>query len=111
MKEHNIAIPLITVTFIILVIAAVIICCNADLMTVPLANSQSQQLENIKININTADPNDLQLLPGIGASLAEKIVAYRQRYGSFKSIEEIMNVKGVGSKLFENIKPFISVSN
>jgi len=48
-------------------------------------------------------------LPGIGAGKASSIVAYRQKNGPFKTIEDIMNVPGIGEGIFESIKDFIFV--
>ena len=62
-----------------------------------------------KININTANSEELQSLKGIGPSTASSIIAYREEYGGFSSIEEIMNVKRIGEKTFAKIKDRISV--
>ena len=62
-----------------------------------------------KININTANSEELQSLKGIGPSTASSIIAYREEYGGFSSIEEIMNVKRIGEKTFAKIKDWISV--
>ena len=62
-----------------------------------------------KININTASESELETLEGIGASLAEKIVEYREKNGKFKKIEEIKNVTGIGDSKFEVIKNKINV--
>jgi len=61
------------------------------------------------ININTADEKQLDALPGIGPTLAARIVEYRQANGPFKSIEEVKNVSGIGEKRFADIKDFITV--
>ncbi len=61
------------------------------------------------ININTADLKLLCQLPGIGPKTAQRIIEYRQTHGKFKSIEEIMNVRGIGPKKFEQIKNLITV--
>lgn len=61
------------------------------------------------ININTAGPEELVKLPRIGPSIAKRIIEFRDEHGKFKSPEEIMNVRGIGTKTFENIKTLISV--
>jgi len=62
-----------------------------------------------KININQADLDQLQRLTGIGPAKAQKIIEYREVHGGFKSIEEVMNVSGIGEKTFENIKDHICI--
>ena len=63
-----------------------------------------------KININLALTGDLQLLPGIGQVTAERIIEYRESKNGFKSIEELMLVKGIGNKKFEKLKNLITVN-
>jgi competence protein ComEA len=62
------------------------------------------------VNLNTATATQLQELPGIGARTAERIVEYRTKNGSFKKIEELMNVKGIGEKSFLKLKDRITVT-
>lgn len=62
------------------------------------------------ININTENAHNLERLPGIGPVLAQEIIAYRQRQGGFKNIEELKNIKGIGDKKFEEIKDLVSVN-
>ena len=62
-----------------------------------------------KININTADLSELDSLPGFGQVTAQKIIEYRQEYTKFNSIEELMNIKGIGEKKFNNVKDYIYV--
>lgn len=62
-----------------------------------------------KININTANTNLLQSLPGIGPVLSERIVEYRNQNGFFSSIDDIKDVSGIGEKKFEGIKDLICV--
>ena len=69
----------------------------------------SNNSENKIININKANETDLQTLPGIGASLAGRIVEYRNSNGKFNEIEDIKNVSGIGDSKYENIKNLICV--
>lgn len=62
-----------------------------------------------KVNINTADVEELTTISGIGESKAKAIIAYREENGNFKKIEDILNVSGIGEKLFEKIKENITV--
>ncbi len=62
-----------------------------------------------KVNINTATVEQLTTLPGIGPKLAGRIVEYRQKAGSFRSPQELMNVKGVGEKNFAKLEAWLSV--
>lgn len=61
------------------------------------------------ININTADQATLMLLPGIGQVLSQRILDYREENGPFESIEELINVSGIGEKRLEALLPFASV--
>lgn len=61
------------------------------------------------IDINTAPKNDLLTLPKIGPVTAERIIRYRVDFGLFKSIDDLVNVKGIGPKTLEKLKPFIKI--
>jgi len=63
----------------------------------------------VKMNINTAKAPELEDLPGIGPSLAQEIIEYRQRNGPFSSIEDLLNVSGIGPAKLEQIKDLIVV--
>lgn len=62
-----------------------------------------------KININTASAEELAMLPEIGITSAERIVAHRLKYGPFLSIKELTNIKGISEKRLEAIKDYITV--
>ncbi len=61
------------------------------------------------LNLNTATKDELVALPGIGPSKAQAIVDYRNQHGPFKSVDEIRKVKGIGEKLFVQIKPELAI--
>jgi len=62
------------------------------------------------LNLNAATVAQLEALPGIGKTTAERIVEYRQKNGGFKKAEDLMNVRGVGEKNFLKLKPLVTVS-
>jgi competence protein ComEA len=62
------------------------------------------------VNVNQASASELARLPRVGPSLAGKIVAHREQHGPFKRAEDLMEVKGVGEKMFALLKPYVSVS-
>ena len=73
-------------------------------------SSESSSTVNEKININTASEAELaNNIPGVGESIAKRIVEYRTYNGKFSSIEEIKNVSGIGDKKFEEMKNLICV--
>jgi competence protein ComEA len=63
------------------------------------------------VNLNTATVAQLETLPGIGKSTAERILEYREKSGGFKKIEDLMNVRGIGEKSFLKLKPLITVAS
>ncbi len=90
---------------------------NADLSGVPLQqelfHTQILVIPEIRetrlISINSAPIEELILLPGIGTALAERIIAYREEHGGFRTMEELMKVSGIGQVKYERIKEFISL--
>jgi competence protein ComEA len=62
------------------------------------------------VNLNTATAKELEALPGVGPATAARILEYRQKQGGFKKIEDLMNVRGIGEKIFLNLKPLIVVT-
>lgn len=63
-----------------------------------------------KVNINTAGIEELSYLPRVGATVAARIVEYREANGSFEATEDLMLVKGIGERTFELIEPHVSLS-
>jgi len=61
------------------------------------------------ININTANSAQLQLVPGIGPSTAEKILQMRKSYGAFKSVNDLMAIRGIGPKRLEKMRKYLTV--
>ena len=81
---------------------------NGDSSSSGTSNGSGSERQEI-VNINTASQTELESLPGIGPSLALKIINYRKENGKFSSIEDIKNVSGIGESKFEVLKNFIRV--
>ena len=75
---------------------------NAEIYEQNAAVSQTENT-SARININTCTKEELESLPGIGPVLAERIIEYRKQNGSFKTIEDITKVRGIGAAIYEDI--------
>ncbi len=62
-----------------------------------------------KVNLNAANAETLQRIPGIGPAMAERVLAYRKENGGFRSVEDLLNVSGIGEKKFAKMQPFVRV--
>ena len=97
-----------------------LLCCTITLLSVMSVNisnginitpskSQPDSNYNFRININTAEAEQLILLPGIGEELAQRIVEYREMHGKFTSLKELENVKGIGHETLNKICQIITI--
>jgi competence ComEA-like helix-hairpin-helix protein len=66
--------------------------------------------EGRPMNLNAASATDLDLLPSIGPKLAQRIVDDRQKNGPYKTVKELMRVRGIGSVIFKKIEPMLTIS-
>ena len=71
--------------------------------------SHRKALPTTKINVNKATVEQLQVLPRIGIKVAQRIVDYRKAHKGFKTVEELRNVKGIGAKTLEGLRPYVSL--
>lgn len=62
------------------------------------------------VNVNTATAAEFQLLPRIGPSVAARIVAQREKNGAFKSLDDLMLVRGIGESTYEQMKPYVALA-
>lgn len=74
---------------------------------VPPPNEDPSTPEAVRINV--ASPEELDLLPGIGPVLAERIVAYRAANGPFREVDELAEVQGISSRMVEDLRPLVSL--
>ena len=64
-----------------------------------------------RIDVNTADVYDLQRLPGIGEKRARDIIAWREAYGPFRTVDELTEISGIGPAILENLRPYAAAGN
>lgn len=88
----------------------------AEMVTTPPAETlppekspEETKTVTFPVNINTATKDELMALPGIGDILAERILAYRAEHGTFRAVEELMLVEGIGEKKMEAILDLITI--
>jgi competence protein ComEA len=70
---------------------------------------ETQQGQRL-LDLNRASADELEALPGVGAVLAQRVIAFRTSAGGFRTIEDLREVKGIGSKKFDRIKSLVTVS-
>ena len=77
--------------------------------TTPKATKPKEPEVTFPVNINTATARELDALPGIGEVIAQRIIDYRNAHGPFGSVDELINVKGIGEKKLADLKPYATV--
>jgi competence protein ComEA len=70
----------------------------------------ASQWASAALNLNTASKEELVALSGIGPAKAQAIIDYRVQHGGFKTVDELKNVKGIGARRFEKLKPELTVA-
>jgi len=85
---------------------------EGELIRIKIGRMEAHKLIvfSIPLNLNRVSSEDLCLIPEIGESLAQEIIAYRKRRRGFRSVEELKNVKGIGEKKYETFKKFLMVT-
>lgn len=94
----------------ILLLSSVLLTTTANLAFADTAKSKMSQKQITQVDLNTATIEQLVTLPGVGKKKAAAIIEYRTKKGKFKSVDELINVKGVGKKMLEKLKGQIKTS-
>lgn len=79
-----------------------------EVPTLEVTSPETQPI-TFPININTASETEFMALPGIGETLAQRILAYRQEHGNFSSVEGLMRVEGIGKKRMEELLDLVTI--
>jgi competence protein ComEA len=77
--------------------------------TASLEVVEDESQDSLRVDINTADIEELDELPEVGPSTAESIIQYRQTNGQFSSVDELEEIPGIGPETLEKIAPFATV--
>ena len=75
------------------------------------APPQSAFVSDVLVDLNTAQLDDLTGLPGIGEAKAQAILDYRREHGPFRRVEDIMQIKGIGEGIFQQLEPYITLTD
>ncbi len=79
-------------------------------MAAPAWSAGTAAPSGVTVNINTASAEELQALPGIGEARAAQIVSLRKERGAFRSVDELLEVRGIGPAMLERLRPQVSLS-
>ena len=115
MKKSDHWIPIAITAVFAMIIFGIILYRQINPTTISLSDSsqitaqKDSPIQNGKININKASEDELMLIPGIGKTLATRIVDYRKQHGLFLHLEDLKNVSGIGNTRFETISEYITI--
>jgi competence protein ComEA len=82
----------------------------APALAAPSAAPKAGASEARPIDINTADGAALESVPGIGKSLSQRILAFREKNGAFQSVDDLLKVPGIGEKSIQRLRPYLTVA-
>lgn len=76
----------------------------------PARAASPADAKSAPVDINTATMSDLESVPGIGRALAQRIVTFREKNGSFARVDDLLKVRGIGEKSLEKLRPYVTVA-
>jgi competence protein ComEA len=97
-------------TALMLVLTLTLAASTAPVSAAPPAATKAGASEARPIDINTADSAALESVPGIGKSLSQRILAFREKNGAFQSVDDLLKVQGIGEKSIQKLRPYLTVA-
>jgi len=96
----------------VLLVAVSVTAMSDRLALTPLTTevvTTTSAVQTLTVNLNTATAEELQQLEGVGEVLSKRIIAYREKHGSFRSVEDLLDVQGIGETRLEKWRPYLTV--
>jgi competence protein ComEA len=90
-------------------LAVLIVTLTVPTLAVAAQQANTEEQGKDQIEINSATQEDLQRVPGIGPTLAARIIDFREEHGPFERIEDLLNVQGIGVRTLERMRPYLKV--
>jgi competence protein ComEA len=82
----------------------------APVVAAPSSAPKAAASETRPIDINTADSAAFESVPGIGKSLSQRILAFREKNGPFQNVDDLLKVQGIGEKSIQKLRPYLMVA-
>ena len=82
----------------------------APVAAAPPAAPKAEASQARPVDINTADGAAFESVPGIGKSLSQRILAFREKNGPFESVDDLLKVQGIGEKSIQKLRPYLMVA-
>ena len=98
------------VTAVVFALALGGVAVSAPLFGAPPTAPKAAASEARPVDINTAGSAELEAVPGIGKSLSQRIVAFREKNGAFQSVDDLLKVQGIGEKSIQKLRPYLTVA-
>lgn len=99
-----------TLAALVLVLALVAVGATAPTRAAAPAPARAAASDLKPVDLNTAGSADLEAVPGIGKSLAQRIVTFREKNGPFASVDDLLKVQGIGEKSLQKLRPYFVVA-
>jgi competence protein ComEA len=94
----------------VLVVVGASVATVAPVAAAPPAAPKASASEARPVDLNSADSAALESIPGIGKSLSQRILAFREKNGPFQSVDDLLKVQGIGEKSIQKLRPYLTVA-